>query len=111
MLVAILSFAFLDSVVILYVDIMKIWMRLVLHIPFIPIVAGLGYEVLKITARHRRNFFFSALAKPGLWLQNITTKQPDDAQVEVALMSLKEAFGDKLSTYTGGKTYVAEAIG
>jgi uncharacterized protein YqhQ len=51
------------------------------------------------------------LAKPGLWLQNITTKQPDDQQVEVALKALEEAFGDKLSSYTRGETYVAEAIG
>ena len=111
MIVAILSFALLDSVVMLYVNELKIWMRLVLHIPFIPIVGGLGYEVLKLTAKHRGNVFFRALAKPGLWLQNITTKQPDDQQVEVALKALEEAFGDKLSTYTQGETYVAEAIG
>jgi uncharacterized protein YqhQ len=111
MLVAILSFAILDSVVLLYVEELKIWMRLIFHIPFIPIVAGLGYEVLKLTAKHRSNIFFRALAQPGLWLQNITTKQPDDEQVEVALEALKEAFGDKLSQYSSGETYVAEAIG
>ena len=111
MLVAILSFAILDSVVLFYVEELKIWMRLIFHIPFIPIVAGLGYEVLKLTAKHRSNIFFRALAQPGLWLQNITTKQPDDEQVEVALKALKEAFGDKLSQYTSGETYVAEAIG
>ena len=111
MIVAILSFALLDSVVMLYVNELKIWMRLVFHIPFIPIVGGLGYEVLKLTAKHSENLFFRALAKPGLWLQNITTKQPDDQQVEVALKALEVAFGDKLSTYTRGETYVAEAIG
>ena len=111
MIVAILSFALLDSVIMLYVKELKIWMRLVFHIPFIPVVAGLGYEVLKLTAKHRQNLFFKAIAKPGLWLQNITTKQPDDTQVEVALKALEEAFGDKLSEYTSGKTYVAEAIG
>ena len=111
MLVAILSFAILDSVVLFYVEELKIWMRLIFHIPFIPIVAGLGYEVLKLTAKHRSNIFFRALAQPGLWLQNITTKQPDDGQVEVALEALKEAFGDKLSQYSNGETYVAEAIG
>jgi len=57
------------------------------------------------------NIFFLALSRPGLWLQNITTKQPDDEQVEVALRALKEAFGDKLSQYSKGETYVAEAIG
>jgi len=110
MIVSILSFALLDSAIMLYVNELKIWMRLVYHIPFIPFVAGLGYEVLKLTAKHRNNIFFLVLAKPGLWLQNITTKQPDDEQVEVALKALKEAFGDKLSQYTSGETYVAEAI-
>ena len=110
MIVAILSFALLDSAIMLYVDELKIWMRLVYHIPFIPFVAGLGYEVLKLTAKHQNNIFFLVLAKPGLWLQNITTKQPDDEQVEVALKALEEAFGDKLSQYTSGETYVAEAI-
>ena len=85
-------------------------MRFVFHIPFIPIVAGLGYEVLKLTAKHRNNIFFIVLARPGLWLQNITTKQPDDDQIEVALKALEEAFGNDLEKYIG-KTYVAEAIG
>ena len=110
MIVAILSFAFLDTVIMLYVNEFKIWMRLVFHIPFMPVVAGLGYELLKLTAKYRNNIFFLALAKPGLWLQNITTKQPDDEQVEVALKALEEAFGDNLSQYTSGETYVAEAI-
>jgi uncharacterized protein YqhQ len=111
MIVAILSFALLDSAIMLYINDLKIWMRLVLHIPFIPIVGGMGYEVLKLTAKYRNNIFFLILAKPGLWLQNITTKQPDDEQVEVALKALEDAFGDKLPQYTSGETYVAEAIG
>tara|TARA_B100000315_G_C14100454_1_gene373466 strand:- start:41 stop:532 length:492 start_codon:yes stop_codon:yes gene_type:complete len=109
MIVAIFSFAVLDTVMIYYIGELKVWMRLAYHIPFIPIVAGMGYEVLKLTAKHRDNILFIVLAKPGLWLQNITTKQPDDAQIEVALKALEEAFGKNLEKYTG-KTYVAEAI-
>ncbi|SVD26854.1 uncharacterized protein METZ01_LOCUS379708, partial [marine metagenome] len=104
MIVAILSFAFLDTVIMLYVNELKIWMRLVFHIPFMPVVAGLGYELLKLTAKYRNNIFFLALAKPGLWLQNITTKQPNDEQVEVAIKALEEAFGDNLSQYTSGES-------
>jgi len=55
MIVAILSFAVLDAGMIHYVGELKVWMRLAYHIPFIPIVAGMGYEVLKFTARHRDN--------------------------------------------------------
>ena len=109
MIVAIFSFAILDAIMIYYIGELKFWMRLAYHIPFIPIVAGMGYEVLKLTAKYRENIRFRSLAKPGLWLQNITTKQPDDEQLEVALKALEAAFGDDLKKYTG-KTYVAEAI-
>ena len=110
MIVAILSFSVLDSIIMLWVDELKVWMRLLIHIPFIPVVAGLGYEVLKATAKHRENILFRALSKPGLWLQNITTRQPENDQVEVAMEALKSAFGDNMKRYTG-KSYVAEAIG
>ena len=50
------------------------------------------------------------LRAPGLWLQNITTKNPKDDMVDVAITALKEAFGDQYDEMTG-KEYVAEAIG
>ena len=110
MIVAILSFSVLDSILILFVSEIQVWMRLIMHIPFMPLVAGMGYEVLKLTAKHRQNILFRMLAQPGLWLQNITTKQPDDNQVEVAIAALESAFGENLEHYSG-KTFVAEAIG
>ena len=54
--------------------------------------------------------FFKALSKPGLWLQSITTKEPDKSQIEVAIFALKEAFGKKLEEYSG-KQYKADSIG
>ena len=111
MIVAILTFACIDSIIMLYVNNLKPWLRILLHIPFIPLVSGLGYEVLKMSAKHRENIFFRILSLPGLWLQNITTRQPDDQQVEVAISALKEAFGNQIDRYSDGKKYVAEAIG
>ena len=110
MIVAILSFSVLDSILMLFVGEIQVWMRLIMHIPFMPLVAGIGYEVLKLTAKHRNNILFRMLAQPGLWLQNITTKTPDDDQVEVAISALESAFGENLEKYVG-KTFVAEAIG
>ena len=110
MIVAILSFAVLDSILMLFVGEIQVWMRLIMHIPFMPLGAGIGYEVLKLTAKHRENILFRMLAQPGLWLQNITTKQPDDTQVEVAIAALESAFGENLDQYSG-KIFVAEAIG
>jgi len=109
MIVAILSFSVLDSILILFVGEIQVWMRLIMHIPFMPLVAGVGYEVLKLTAKHRNNILFQMLAQPGLWLQNITTQSPDDSQVEVAIAALESAFGKNLEKYVG-KTFIAEAI-
>ena len=110
MIVAIVSFSVFDSIIMIFVGEIKVWMRLITHIPLIPLVAGIGYEVLKLTAKYQKNIIFKILAYPGLWLQNITTKIPDDDQVEVAIAALKSAFGDDINKFTG-KKFVAEAIG
>jgi len=111
LLSAILLFALIDTILIWIVQgDMSLTLRLLVHLPLIPLVAGVSYEVLKFTARHRQWAWVRALAAPGLWLQNITTSEPDDDQLDVALESLKSAFGDDLEKYEG-KTYVAEAIG
>lgn len=57
----------------------------------IPVIAGVAYELLKFLARHRDNAFLRAVGAPGIWLQMITTKQPDDSMIEVAIASLREA--------------------
>ena len=110
MIVAILTFAVIDSILGLFVGHIQVWMRFATHLPLIPLVAGFGYEVLKLTAKHRSNPLFLLLSKPGLWLQNITTSPPDDDQIQVAISALEAAFGDRLKEFVGQK-YVAEAIG
>jgi len=57
----------------------------------IPLIAGLAYEVIRFSARHLANPVCRALTRPGMWLQKITTKEPDDAQLEVAITALREA--------------------
>jgi uncharacterized protein YqhQ len=61
------------------------------RVVLIPLIAGLAYEVIRFSARHLKNPVCRLLIKPGLWLQKITTKEPDDKQLEVALMALREA--------------------
>lgn len=63
----------------------KIFWRIVL----IPVVAGLAYEFQRFTAKHLNNPAFKPLAMPGLWLQKLTTKEPDTSQLEVGLAALK----------------------
>jgi uncharacterized protein YqhQ len=57
----------------------------------VPVIAAVAYEVLQYLARHESNPFMRALQKPGLWVQMITTKQPTDDMIEVAIVSLEEA--------------------
>ncbi len=109
LLVSILMFAMIDTLVILALGHITLPLRILLHIILLPLVSGIGYEVLKLSAKHQDNPIFSALTKPGLWLQRITTTQPTDDQLEVAITSLKTAFGDKYEEYRGQK-YKAEAI-
>lgn len=55
----------------------------------LPIIASFSYELLKLTDRFKSNFFMKVLIAPGLLLQRITTREPDDQQLEVALEALK----------------------
>jgi len=57
---------------------------------FIPLIGGISYEIIKLSS-HSGNRFIQLLVKPGLWLQKITTREPDDGQLEVAIMALKES--------------------
>ena len=84
-------------------------LRLLFHLPMIPIVSGIGYELIKLSSR-KESLFFTLLKKPGLWLQNITTRQPEEEMVEVSIKALNEAFGDQYDEMIG-KEYTAEAIG
>jgi len=64
--------------------------KLVYRIFLLPVIAGISYEVLKLGAKYENNFFFRLFDKPGLWIQYITTKEPDNKQLEVALVALKK---------------------
>lgn len=57
----------------------------------IPVIAGASYEILKLSARMKDNPVVNMLVLPGLMLQRLTTKEPDDSQIEVAITALKEA--------------------
>lgn len=67
----------------------SVWVMVISRIVLIPLIAALGYEVTYFGARHTKNSLVRALLAPGLWLQRLTTRQPDDNQLEVALSALK----------------------
>lgn len=69
------------------------WQNMLYRLLLLPVVAGISYEMIKIAGRSK-NRFVALLTKPGLWLQRITTREPDDSQLEVAIASLKAVLTD-----------------
>lgn len=62
-----------------------------LRVLFLPLIAGISYEFLKWTAKKQDSFLIRAVTAPGLWFQRLTTQEPDDQQLEVALSALQSA--------------------
>lgn len=69
------------------------WMFI--KLPLIPIIMGLGYEFIKYAGKHN-NLFVKIVSAPGLWMQRITTKEPDDDIIEVGIESLKAVITDNI---------------
>ena len=109
LLSAIFVFAIVDTIIMYYFGSISLSIRLLTHLPLIPLVSGIGYELIKITSKSNL-LIFRILKAPGILLQNITTKQPDDKMVEVSITALENAFGEDYENYRG-KKYTAEAIG
>lgn len=64
------------------------WIMVLSRIVLIPVIAAIGYEIIYFGARHISNGLVKAIMTPGLWLQALTTREPDDSQLEVALLAL-----------------------
>ncbi|PWT95395.1 MAG: DUF1385 domain-containing protein [Blastocatellia bacterium] len=74
-------------------------LNFLIRIALVPLVAGLSYEIIRLSAKKEGGWFFKLITRPGVWLQNITTQEPDDQQLEVAIEALKESL--KLEPQTG----------
>ena len=68
-----------------------IWM--LIKLPLVPIIMGIGYEFIKYAGKHD-NALVKILSAPGLWMQRITTKEPDDDIIEVGIASIKAVITD-----------------
>jgi len=74
------------------------------RIVLIPVIAAVSYELLRFGARHRDSAVIRALFAPGIWVQKITTKQPTDDMIEVAIVSMEQAMtadGENLPAGSG----------
>ncbi|RMG61616.1 MAG: DUF1385 domain-containing protein [Calditrichaeota bacterium] len=99
MLVSLLFFALVDTAVMAATGKISLLIRLSTHLPLVPIVAGLSYEAIKASARRPDHPLVRIFIAPGLALQRITTSEPDDSMIEVAIVALKAARGEDVSAW------------
>jgi uncharacterized protein YqhQ len=91
-ILAILLFAVADTIVEIYIGHRPfLWQRFITHFSLLPLLGGISYELLKLSGKKRDHRYVRWLAAPGLWLQKMTTQEPDDAQLEVAIAALNSA--------------------
>lgn len=85
-------FIFLISIVLLFfIRTDSPILRILIRLALIPVIAGVSYELIK-WAGNSENKFISALSVPGLWMQKLTTKEPDDSMIEVAIEAVEAVF-------------------
>jgi len=87
----------------------SLWLMVLSRVLLIPVIAALGYEFIYFGANHAKNALVRAVLVPGLWLQKMTTNEPDDSQIEVALAALGKAVeidepGEATQSFSPGET-------
>lgn len=98
-----LLFVMLISVVLfLFIRVESPVWRVIIRILLVPVIAGISYEFIRLAGRSD-NKLVELLSKPGLWMQNLTTKEPDESMAEVAIASVEAVFD--------WKKYLAENFG
>lgn len=81
----------ISIVLFMFVRVSNPWLRLVVRLLLIPVIAGISYEFIRLAGRSE-NKIVEILSKPGLWLQNLTTREPEDDMIEVAIASVEPVF-------------------
>jgi uncharacterized protein YqhQ len=94
----------ISMIIYMFIPVTTFWARFTERIALLPVIAGVSYEIIRYAAKHRGSLF-ALMTAPGLWLQRITTKQPDDSEVECAIVALDEAMA--LEKQRGGELVIA----
>ena len=97
-----LSVAVISLVVFVALGAPPIWIRLIERVALIPVVAALAYEALRLGQRFEGNRVVSALYAPNLWLQKLTTRDPDESQLEVAIAAVNAALAVRADENASG---------
>ena len=82
---------FVSILLFMFISVPNMWIRMVLRILLIPVIAGISFEFITLAGKSE-NPVVNVLSKPGLWLQALTTREPDDSMLEVAITSVEAVF-------------------
>ena len=82
---------FVSILFFMFISVGNIWLRMVLRLLLVPVIAGVAYEFIRFAGSHD-NAVINVLSKPGLWLQKLTTAEPTDDMIEVAIASVEAVF-------------------
>ena len=74
------------------------WLRSLIKLATLPIIMGVGYEFIMLAGKHD-NWLTRALSAPGLWMQRLTTKEPDDYQLAVAICAIKATMPEEFPDF------------
>ncbi|MBE5881623.1 MAG: DUF1385 domain-containing protein [Lachnospiraceae bacterium] len=82
---------FLSVILFFFIRVEQPALRLVVRLLLVPVIAGVSYEIIRLAGRSN-NIFVRIISAPGLWLQKLTTKEPDDDMIEVAIAAIEAVF-------------------
>ena len=98
-----LLFVVLVSVIVfLFIRVDNMALKLILRIALVPVIAGISYEIIRLAGRSD-NVLVRIISAPGMWMQKLTTKEPDEDMIEVAIASVEAVFD--------WKTYLKDTFG
>ena len=86
-----------------------LWLGIISRIVLIPVIAAIGYEIIRFFAEHADNPLVKVLLVPGLALQSMTTREPDEGQIEVAIAALKRVVAEDTGISTAAYPSTSEA--
>ena len=101
MLISIIFFVF--------INVEQTWLRVVIRLLLVPVIAGVAYEFIRLAGRSSSRLV-NVLSKPGMWLQGMTTREPDDDMIEVAIVSVDAVFDWKAYLEEGREVRRAERV-
>ena len=83
------------------------WLRILIKIALLPVIMGVGYEFIMLAGKHE-NWLTKALSAPGLWMQRITTKEPDEYQLAIAICAIKASMPEEFPDFDPSEYFITK---